>query len=114
VPSSRYGWSVSIAPLKKKNALLSSSEPANSSMLNGPALALEPSSFEDAEADEQRGRLLHTDVVVVERDVEVDVLAVADEAVVGDDRDAGVAAAWSWPDSAVPSIAAMIRASRPW
>ena len=26
-----------MAPLKKKNALLSSGEPANSSMLNGPA-----------------------------------------------------------------------------
>ncbi len=43
--------------------------------------------LEDAEAREQRGGLLHADLVVVERDVEVDVLAVADEAVVRDDRD---------------------------
>ena len=36
VPSSMSGWSTDIAPSKKKCALLSSSEPANSSMLNGP------------------------------------------------------------------------------
>ena len=46
VPSSMNGLSVSIAPLKKKWALLSSSEPANSSMLNGPlASPSEPSLF---------------------------------------------------------------------
>ncbi len=36
VPSSMSGWRTDIAPSKKKWALLSSSEPANSSMLNGP------------------------------------------------------------------------------
>ncbi len=36
VPLSISGCRTDIAPLKKKNALLSSSEPANSSMLNGP------------------------------------------------------------------------------
>jgi hypothetical protein len=43
---------------------------------------------DQAEPREQRRGLLHADVVVVERDVEVDVLGLADEAVVGDDRDA--------------------------
>ncbi len=33
---SMYGWSTLIAPLKKYRVLLSSLEPANSSMLNGP------------------------------------------------------------------------------
>ena len=88
-----YGWSVSIAPFQKNVALLSSGEPANSSMLNGPAgasaagVALEVG---EAEAVEERGRLLHADDVVVERRVVVDVLRVADEAVVGDDGDVGV------------------------
>ena len=36
VPSSMYFFRVSMAPLKKKWALLSSSEPAKTSMLNGP------------------------------------------------------------------------------
>ena len=46
VPLSISGCRTDIAPLKKKNALLSSSEPANSSMLNGPvAEPGEPSSF---------------------------------------------------------------------
>ena len=46
VPLSMNGWSTDIAPLKKKSALLSSSEPANSSMLNGPvAVPGEPSAF---------------------------------------------------------------------
>ena len=36
VPASMNGWSVSIAPCQKKCALLSSSEPAKSSTLNGP------------------------------------------------------------------------------
>ena len=46
VPLSMYGLSTVIAPLKKNVALLSSGEPANSSMLNGPlAPPSEPSSF---------------------------------------------------------------------
>ena len=67
-----------MAPLKKKNALLSSSEPANSSMLNGPAGASAiglPSRSVEAEAVEERPRLLLADEEVVERRVVVDVLA---------------------------------------
>ncbi len=46
VPSSMYGWRVFIAPLKKNVALLSSSDPAKSSTLNGPvASPFEPSSL---------------------------------------------------------------------
>ena len=46
VPLSMYGLSIDIAPLKKNVALLSSGEPANSSMLNGPlAVPSEPSAF---------------------------------------------------------------------
>ena len=37
------GWRIDIAPLKKNPALLSSGEPANSSMLNGPAALLRSS-----------------------------------------------------------------------
>ena len=75
VPSSMYFFSVSIAPSKKKCALLSSSEPANSSMLNGPfAPCLRAVLVQDAEAGEQRGGLRDADLVVVEADVEVDVL----------------------------------------
>ena len=37
VLSSRYGWSTDIAPSKKNPALLSSGDPAKSSMLNGPS-----------------------------------------------------------------------------
>ena len=39
VPLSRYGLSTDIAPLKKKVALLSSGDPANSSTLSGPLAA---------------------------------------------------------------------------
>jgi hypothetical protein len=42
----------------------------------------------EAEAREESGGLLDADLVVVERHVEVDVLAAVDEAVVRDDRDA--------------------------
>ena len=60
-------------------------------MLNGPVAV--PSGAVvvlDAEPGQQRVGLRHADLEVVEADVEVDVLAVADEPVVGDDRDAGV------------------------
>ncbi len=40
---STYGLSTLIAPWKKKFALLSSGEPANSSTLNGPLPSLRPS-----------------------------------------------------------------------
>ncbi len=39
---SMYGLSTLIAPLKKKPALLSSGEPAKSSMLNGPLPSFSP------------------------------------------------------------------------
>ena len=46
LPLSISGFSTDIAPLKKKVALLSSGEPANSSTLNGPAaVPSPPSSF---------------------------------------------------------------------
>ena len=73
-----------MAPLKKNPALLSSGEPANSSMLNGPGGILE------VEAVDDRTGLGDADVEVVERGVEVDVRAVADQAVVGEHLDAGV------------------------
>ena len=50
-------------------------------------LALE---VDEAEAVEDRVGLLHADLVVVERRVVVDVLGVADQAVVGDDGDVAV------------------------
>ena len=44
---------------------------------------------QQAEAHQHRGSLRHTHLVVVESDVEVDVLVVPDQAVVGDHRDVG-------------------------
>ena len=82
-----------MAPLKKKNALLSSSEPANSSMLNGPGGSVGDRGAVEvgqAEAVEDRPRLLLADEEVVERRVVVDVLLLADQAVVGDDGDVGI------------------------
>ena len=51
-----------MAPLKKNVALLSSGEPANSSMLNGPVGAVDRGAVEldEAEAVEQRVGLLLT------------------------------------------------------
>ena len=68
VPSSISGWSTSMAPSKKKNALLSSSEPANSSMLKGPRRAVDRRAVEpgEAEAVQHRPRLLLADDEVVE------------------------------------------------
>jgi len=60
--------------LKKKVALLSSGEPANSSMLNGPlAVPLEPSALSTLRAGQQRGGLLDADLGVVEGGVVVHV-----------------------------------------
>jgi hypothetical protein len=71
--------------------LLSSSEPANSSTTTGPALrAGRPVGVLQTHAAQQRVRLCHPDLEVVEGDVEVDVRALPDQPVVGDHGDAGV------------------------
>ena len=61
---------------------MSSGEPPNSSMLNGPGL------LRIAEALQDRLSLQNADLEVVEGGVVVDIAAVADQAVIGDDLDA--------------------------
>ena len=84
VPSSIFGLSTSMAPSKKTWALASSGEPAKSSMLYGPF------GFLLGHAVEQGLALELADLEVVVGDVVVDGGGVLDEAVVGDDRGAGV------------------------
>ncbi len=70
-----------MAPSKKNVALLSSGEPANSSMLKGPLPCC------DTELVHDVGGLQHADLEVVECRVVVHVFGAADQPVVADHRD---------------------------